>query len=69
MYLGVFCDLANDFDRVNHFILLSKLQFYDIQGIPAKWIRPSLTANKWRKIHNLVTFKIVSQTGNKTWSS
>jgi hypothetical protein len=29
---GIFCDLTNVFDYVNHNILLSKLEFYGISG-------------------------------------
>ena len=30
---GIFCDLANVFDCVNHEILLAKLHFYAILGV------------------------------------
>jgi hypothetical protein len=40
MHVGrIFCDLAKDFDCVNHEILLTKLHFCGIQGTPAKWFR------------------------------
>jgi hypothetical protein len=38
---GIFCDLKKAFDSVNHEILMSKLQFYRIQG----------------KFHNLADFR------------
>jgi retron-type reverse transcriptase len=40
---GIFCDLAKAFDSVNHEILLTKLQFYGIQGVTAHWFRSCLT--------------------------
>jgi hypothetical protein len=43
---GIFCDLANAFDCVNHEILLAKLHFYGIQGVPADWFRSYLTKRR-----------------------
>jgi len=34
MYVGkILCDLAKDFDCMNHEILLAQLHFYGIQGV------------------------------------
>ena len=36
--VGVFVDLKKPFDTVNHEILLDKLNFYSITGIPLTWL-------------------------------
>jgi hypothetical protein len=43
---GIFCDLAKAFDCVNQEILLSKLNFFNIQGATVSWIRCYLTDRK-----------------------
>jgi hypothetical protein len=43
---GIFCDLAKAFDRVYCKILLTKLQFYGIQGVTGNWFRSYLTDRK-----------------------
>jgi hypothetical protein len=40
---GIFCDLAEASDCVNHKILLAKLQCYGIQGTVSNWFRSCLT--------------------------
>ncbi|GFG39007.1 hypothetical protein Cfor_08030, partial [Coptotermes formosanus] len=40
---GIFHDFAKAFDCVNREMLLAKLHFYGIQGIPANWLRSYLT--------------------------
>jgi hypothetical protein len=61
---GIFCYLAKAFYCVNHEILLTKLHFYGIQGIAAKWFRSYLTDRKQKvKISHQITLRIFSQTG------
>jgi hypothetical protein len=36
---GIFCDQEKAFDCINHKILLSKLEFYDIKGKAKLWFK------------------------------
>ena len=41
--IGIFLDLSNVFDTVNHKILLQKMESYGIRGMPYKWFQNYLT--------------------------
>jgi len=41
---GIFCDMENVCDFLNHGILLAKLHLYEIRGLSVDWFRSGLTA-------------------------
>jgi len=46
---GILCDMTKALDCINHEILLAKLHFYGIQGVPTHWLKSSL-ANRREKV-------------------
>ena len=39
---GIYIDLLKAFDTVNHSILMDKLEYYGIQGVPKMWLESFL---------------------------
>jgi hypothetical protein len=55
---GIFCDLEKVFDCINHKILLSKLEFYDIKGKAKLWFKSYFT-NRYQKSQIMNLTKII----------
>ena len=44
--LGIFIDLSKAFDTLDHKILISKLEYYEITGKTLKWLKSHLSEQK-----------------------
>ena len=55
LYFSMFLDLKKAFDSVSHEILLSKLEFYGVRGIPLSWLRSYLSSRSQCVIVNGVS--------------
>ena len=52
--IGIFLDFSKAFDTVDHNILLAKLNFYGIRGVPLDFLRSYLTDRKQFSTYNNV---------------
>ena len=44
--MGVFIDLKKAFDTIDHSLLIKKLEYYGIRGVPLNWLKPYLDHRK-----------------------
>ena len=64
MVEGIFCDLEKAFDSINHDILLSKLNFYGVDGKTMSWFK-SYLKNRYQRVS--ITNKANCQNYHSTW--
>ena len=62
--LGIFLDFRKAFDTVNFEILLNKLNYYGIRGIPLNWLKNYLTnRTQYISFSNFTSSKLPIETG------
>jgi len=62
--VGIFCDLENAFDSINHDILISKLNFYGAEGKTLLWVK-SYLSNRYQRV--TLTNNVNCQNLFSTW--
>jgi hypothetical protein len=61
---GIFCDLEKAFDSINHNILISKLNFYGVEGKTLLWFKLYLS-NRYQRV--TLTNNVNCQNHSSTW--
>jgi hypothetical protein len=51
---GLFCDLTEAFDSVNHRLLILKVEFYEVKGCVVNWLKSYLHNRKQRVVLQFV---------------
>jgi hypothetical protein len=65
---GIFCDLAEAFDCVNHDILIEKLKYYGVNETGINWIKSYLHNRRQRvdiNVDNLHNYSSTWETGKR----
>jgi len=60
--IGIFIDLSKAFDTLNHKILISKLQYYGIRGVPLLWFQSYLSNRQQYVFYNNVSSSVKNVT-------